>query len=100
MPSTQRDTSPLPQGQGQTFTMPGGQKDGKSQRLIVVSNRLPVTISKDKNGEYHFKVCIFTSHRHGQGEPARRSGLYRPNVPYAQSIWLLRLAKVMKGMRT
>lgn len=56
MPSTQRDTSPLPQGQGQTFTMPGGQKDGKSQRLIVVSNRLPVTISKDKNGEYHFKM--------------------------------------------
>lgn len=29
----------------------------KDQRLIVVSNRLPVTISKDDNGEYHFKVC-------------------------------------------
>ena len=29
---------------------------GKGQRLIVVSNRLPVTISKDANGEYHFKV--------------------------------------------
>ena len=28
----------------------------KEQRLIVVSNRLPVTISKDDNGEYHFKV--------------------------------------------
>ncbi|WWC67150.1 alpha,alpha-trehalose-phosphate synthase [UDP-forming] 1 [Kwoniella pini CBS 10737] len=32
----------------------GGEK--KSQRLIVVSNRLPVTISKDGNGEYHFKM--------------------------------------------
>nr|ODN88929.1 alpha,alpha-trehalose-phosphate synthase (UDP-forming) [Cryptococcus depauperatus CBS 7841] len=29
---------------------------GKSQRLIVVSNRLPVTISKDEKGEYHFKM--------------------------------------------
>ena len=28
----------------------------KEQRLIVVSNRLPVTISKDDKGEYHFKV--------------------------------------------
>ncbi|WWC85473.1 alpha,alpha-trehalose-phosphate synthase [UDP-forming] 1 [Kwoniella dendrophila CBS 6074] len=28
----------------------------KEQRLIVVSNRLPVTISKDANGEYHFKM--------------------------------------------
>lgn len=28
----------------------------KEQRLIVVSNRLPVTISKDKNGEYHFSM--------------------------------------------
>ncbi|OXC67866.1 alpha,alpha-trehalose-phosphate synthase (UDP-forming) [Cryptococcus neoformans] len=28
----------------------------KEQRLIVVSNRLPVTISKDDNGEYHFKM--------------------------------------------
>lgn len=27
-------------------------------RLIVVSNRLPVTISKDANGEYSFKVSI------------------------------------------
>lgn len=31
----------------------GGKKD---QRLIVVSNRLPVTIDKDDKGEYHFKV--------------------------------------------
>ena len=34
--------------------------DGKEQRLIVVSNRLPVTISKDANGEYHFKVSRST----------------------------------------
>ena len=26
------------------------------QRLIVVSNRLPITISKDASGEYHFKM--------------------------------------------
>ncbi|QRV75072.1 glycosyltransferase family 20 protein [Ceratobasidium sp. AG-Ba] len=26
------------------------------QRLIVVSNRLPITISKDAKGEYHFKM--------------------------------------------
>lgn len=30
----------------------------KEQRLIVVSNRLPVTISKDDKGEYHFKVSL------------------------------------------
>jgi trehalose 6-phosphate synthase len=29
---------------------------GDSKRLIVVSNRLPITISKDANGEYHFKM--------------------------------------------
>ncbi|TDL25664.1 glycosyltransferase family 20 protein [Rickenella mellea] len=29
---------------------------GTTQRLIVVSNRLPITISKDANGEYHFKM--------------------------------------------
>lgn len=27
-------------------------------RLIVVSNRLPVTITKDANGEYSFKVSL------------------------------------------
>ena len=27
-----------------------------SQHLIVVSNRLPITISKDANGEFHFKM--------------------------------------------
>jgi trehalose 6-phosphate synthase len=30
--------------------------NGKEQRLIVVSNRLPVTISKDDKGVYHFKM--------------------------------------------
>lgn len=29
---------------------------GENTHLIVVSNRLPVTISKDANGEYHFKM--------------------------------------------
>lgn len=29
---------------------------GDSKRLVVVSNRLPVTISKDAQGEYHFKM--------------------------------------------
>ncbi|WVQ85139.1 alpha,alpha-trehalose-phosphate synthase [UDP-forming] [Cryptococcus sp. DSM 104549] len=33
-----------------------GSEDNKEQRLIVVSNRLPVTISKDDKGEYHFKM--------------------------------------------
>jgi trehalose 6-phosphate synthase len=47
MPSS-RDTSPAP-----------GQQ--REQRLIVVSNRLPVTISKDDKGEYHFKVSVAMS---------------------------------------
>jgi len=29
---------------------------GKGGHLIVVSNRLPITINKDSNGEYHFKM--------------------------------------------
>ncbi|KAF8972115.1 alpha,alpha-trehalose-phosphate synthase TPS1 subunit [Flammula alnicola] len=29
---------------------------GKGGHLIVVSNRLPITISKDADGEYHFKM--------------------------------------------
>jgi len=29
---------------------------GESKRLIVVSNRLPITISKDASGQYHFKM--------------------------------------------
>lgn len=28
----------------------------EERRLIVVANRLPVTISKDASGEYHFKM--------------------------------------------
>ncbi|KAI0319203.1 glycosyltransferase family 20 protein [Amylostereum chailletii] len=34
-------------------TLAGSKED---QHLIVVSNRLPVTISKDASGEYHFKM--------------------------------------------
>ncbi|KAG9127242.1 Trehalose-6-P synthase/phosphatase complex synthase subunit [Ceratobasidium sp. 392] len=34
--------------------LPMEAKDG--QRLIVVSNRLPITISRDAKGEYHFKM--------------------------------------------
>jgi len=37
----------------------GGSNGRREQRLIVVSNRLPVTISKDASGEYHFKVSLF-----------------------------------------
>ncbi|KAG9010063.1 Trehalose-6-P synthase/phosphatase complex synthase subunit [Tulasnella sp. 427] len=33
----------------------GNSFGGGNKRLIVVSNRLPVTISKDAKGEYHFK---------------------------------------------
>lgn len=41
----------VPEQQADASTPPA-----KEQRLIVVSNRLPVTISKDKNGEYHFSM--------------------------------------------
>ncbi|KAH7103409.1 alpha,alpha-trehalose-phosphate synthase t [Auriculariales sp. MPI-PUGE-AT-0066] len=34
----------------------GDMNFGDSKRLMVVSNRLPITISKDANGEYHFKM--------------------------------------------
>lgn len=30
--------------------------DGQQGHLIVVSNRLPITINKDASGEYHFKM--------------------------------------------
>jgi trehalose-6-phosphate synthase len=30
----------------------------EDKRLIVVANRLPVTISKDEKGEYKFKVSF------------------------------------------
>ena len=30
--------------------------NGEQGHLIVVSNRLPITINKDANGEYHFKM--------------------------------------------
>lgn len=35
---------------------PSAAPPAKEQRLIVVSNRLPVTIVKDKNGEYTFSM--------------------------------------------
>ena len=31
-------------------------KNDKNLRLLVVSNRLPVTVNKDKSGEYQFKM--------------------------------------------
>lgn len=37
-------------------TEPTAMDFGDSKRLIVVSNRLPITISKDAEGEYHFKM--------------------------------------------
>jgi trehalose-6-phosphate synthase len=40
--------------------------NGHEPRLIVVSNRLPVTISKDANGEYSFKVSTSLFHRDWQ----------------------------------
>jgi hypothetical protein len=41
-----------------TFTAPE-RKEGEPPRLIVVSNRLPVTIKKDaKTGEYTYKVSV------------------------------------------
>ena len=41
-----------------TFTAPE-RKEGEPPRLIVVSNRLPVTIKKDaKSGEYTYKVSL------------------------------------------
>lgn len=41
---------------------------GKEQRLIVVSNRLPVTISKDAQGVYHFKVSLLFGLSYGNEE--------------------------------
>jgi len=46
----------------------------REQRLIVVSNRLPVTINKDKNGEYHFKVSLVLGHGSRVGSGTRRYG--------------------------
>jgi hypothetical protein len=44
-----------------TFTAPE-RKEGEPPRLIVVSNRLPVTIKKDaKTGEYTYKVGLSSS---------------------------------------
>ncbi|RDB25689.1 Alpha,alpha-trehalose-phosphate synthase [UDP-forming] 1 [Hypsizygus marmoreus] len=37
-------------------TPPDAAEMAKDGHLIVVSNRLPITITKDANGEYHFKM--------------------------------------------
>ena len=55
-PSPKTQTTPQLGGDKADAPADAGKKDQKEQRLIVVSNRLPVTISKDANGEYHFKV--------------------------------------------
>jgi trehalose 6-phosphate synthase len=56
--SPKNSTSKLPgvpeQSNGDETPAPTPPK--KEQRLIVVSNRLPVTISKDANGEYQFAM--------------------------------------------
>ena len=47
-----------------------GDAGDKEKRLIVVSNRLPVTISKDSDGEYHFQVGYISAdlERCGRGQ--------------------------------
>src|ERR1700721_919178 len=35
---------------------PGLSGKMEGAHLIVISNRLPITITKDKSGEYHFKM--------------------------------------------
>lgn len=53
-PSSPKDTTgKLP---GVPEQSNGEEPPKKEQRLIVVSNRLPVTISKDENGEYQFAM--------------------------------------------
>lgn len=47
-------SSELPQSSSSSD--PSTMDFGKSGHLIVVSNRLPITINKDANGEYHFKM--------------------------------------------
>lgn len=44
--------SPKMTGEG----LPKTEQSSNEPRLIVVSNRLPVTISKDDQGNYSFKV--------------------------------------------
>ncbi|OCF30808.1 alpha,alpha-trehalose-phosphate synthase [UDP-forming] 1 [Kwoniella heveanensis CBS 569] len=52
---TQMPFTPKP-GAGSGSAAGAGKDDKEEQRLIVVSNRLPVTINKDEKGEYHFKM--------------------------------------------
>lgn len=57
-------TSPhMPKSPGLGQGRPTQSGESKEKRLIVVSNRLPVTISKDDKGEYHFKVGPVTAQR-------------------------------------
>jgi hypothetical protein len=59
VPSSSAGVGPNSPTTGKRFSFGGQSQDGEGQqRLIVVSNRLPVTISKDEKGEYHFKVCL------------------------------------------
>jgi trehalose 6-phosphate synthase len=39
-----------------SYTSPDSMDSVKGSHLIVVSNRLPITITKDSDGEYHFKM--------------------------------------------
>lgn len=47
---------PAPSRTHTSAYLPDDMDFGASKHLIVVSNRLPVTISKDAHGEYHFKM--------------------------------------------
>lgn len=49
-------TRPVPQRYHTKEYLPDDMDFGAAKHLIVVSNRLPVTISKDASGEYHFKM--------------------------------------------
>lgn len=57
MPDQHHTSRPPPLSRTHTKAyLPDDMDFGASKHLIVVSNRLPVTISKDANGEYHFKM--------------------------------------------
>src|SRR5438105_4520602 len=42
--------------QSPTDNSPNDMQLGQGGHLIVISNRLPITITKDASGEYHFKM--------------------------------------------
>lgn len=63
MPSTDSPTNPSTSGaQSSSAPFPTTTSSTtpaattRDKRLIVVSNRLPVTIAKDKNGQYTYKM--------------------------------------------